>query len=255
MPEELQIRIQGDASQPTLIYLPGLHGDWTLIPSFRRALGNRARFVEVTYPRTLTWSLEDYAANLEAALAQNGITRGWILAESFGSQVLWPMVAREKFQIQGIVLAGGFVKHPIRSAVRFAEKCGRGIPLRWLVFIMFSYAKIARYRYRRSPETQASIQEFIARRSVEPDRQAAVYRLRLIAGSDFREVAKSTRIPIHAITGGIDPIVPWFIVRSWLRRNCPALREYEIMWRADHNVLSTAANASADLVVRWMKQS
>src|SRR6185312_6790167 len=118
MPEELQIRIQGDASQPTLIYLPGLHGDWTLIPSFRRALGNRARFVEVTYPRTLTWSLEDYAANLEAALAQNGITRGWILAESFGSQVLWPMVAREKFQIQGIVLAGGFVKHPIRSAVR-----------------------------------------------------------------------------------------------------------------------------------------
>jgi len=255
MPEELQIRIQGDASQPTLIYLPGLHGDWTLIPSFRRALGNRARFVEVTYPRTLTWSLEDYAANLEAALAQNGITRGWILAESFGSQVLWPMVAREKFQIQGIVLAGGFVKHPIRSAVRFAEKCGRGIPLRWLVFIMFSYAKIARYRYRRSPETQASIQEFIARRSVELDRQAAVYRLRLIAGSDFREVAKSTRIPIHAITGGIDPIVPWFIVRSWLRRNCPALREYEIMWRADHNVLSTAANASADLVVRWMKQS
>jgi len=255
MPEELQIRIQGDTSQPTLIYLPGLHGDWTLIPSFRRALGNRARFVEVTYPRTLTWSLEDYAANLEAALAQNGITRGWILAESFGSQVLWPMVAREKFQIQGIVLAGGFVKHPIRSAVRFAEKCGRGIPLRWLVFIMFSYAKIARYRYRRSPETQASIQEFIARRSVEPDRQAAVYRLRLIAGSDFREVAKSTRIPIHAITGGIDPIVPWFIVRSWLRRNCPALREYEIMWRADHNVLSTAANASADLVVRWMKQS
>ena len=116
---------------------------------------------------------------------------------------------------------------------------------------MFGYAKIARYRYRRSPETAASIQEFIARRT-ELDRQAAVHRLRLIAASDFCEVAKSTKIPLFAITGGIDPIVPWFCVRHWLRRNCPALRDYKIMWRADHNVLSTAANASADQVVQWM---
>src|SRR6185437_5820884 len=100
MEEQLQLRIQGDASQPTLIYLPGLHGDWTLIPSFKRALGNRARFVEVTYPRTLTWSLDDYAAGVEAALREKGITRGWILAESFGSQILWPVVTRGKFQIE-----------------------------------------------------------------------------------------------------------------------------------------------------------
>ena len=31
MPEKLEIRIHGDASRPTLVYLPGLHGDWTLI--------------------------------------------------------------------------------------------------------------------------------------------------------------------------------------------------------------------------------
>jgi len=251
MAEQLQLRIHGEGSLPTLIYLPGLHGDWTLIPSFKRALGNRARFVEVTYPRTLTWSLDDYAVNLEAALAEQGLTRGWILAESFSSQVLWPMVARGKFQIQGIILAGGFVRHPVYAGVRLAEKIGRGIPLSLLTRIMFGYAKIARHRYRRSPETGASIQEFIARRT-ELDRQAAVHRLRLIAASDFRDIAKATRIPIFALTGVLDPIVPWFFVRSWLRRNCPALREYKINWRADHNVLSTAANASADQVIRWM---
>jgi pimeloyl-ACP methyl ester carboxylesterase len=254
MEEQLQLRVQGEVPQPTLIYLPGLHGDWTLIPSFKRALGNRARFVDITYPRTLTWSLEDYAANLETALAEQGITRGWILAESFGSQILWSMVERGKFQIEGIILAGGFVKHPIRAGVRFAEKCGRGIPLRWLIWIMFTYAKIARYRYRHSPETRASIQEFIARRT-ELDRQAAIHRLRLIAASDFRDIAKSTKIPVFAITGAMDPIVPWFSVRSWLRRNCLTLREYKIIWRADHNVLSTAARASADQVVQWMKHS
>jgi pimeloyl-ACP methyl ester carboxylesterase len=255
MEEQIQLRVDGEASQPTLIYLPGLHGDWTLIPNFQRALANRVRFVVTTYPRTLTWSLDDYAAGVESALAEKGITRGWILAESFGSQVLWPMVGRGKFQIEGIILAGGFVKHPVRAGVRLAEGCLGGMPLRWLVWIMFTYARIARYRYRHLPETGASIREFIDRRSDKTDHQAMVYRLRLIAASDFRGVAKTTKIPIFAITGAIDPIVPWFWVRSWLRRHCPALREYKIIWPADHNILSTTPKASADQVVRWMNSA
>ena len=46
MPEQLEIRIHGDGSLPTLIYLPGLHGNWTLVGNFRRALNGRLRFVE-----------------------------------------------------------------------------------------------------------------------------------------------------------------------------------------------------------------
>jgi pimeloyl-ACP methyl ester carboxylesterase len=251
MPEELQLRIYGDASQPTLIYLPGLHGDWTLVGSFRRALANRVRFVEFAYPRTLDWSLEDYASNVENALAEKGISRGWLLGESFGSQVVWPMVARGRVQIEGVILAGGFVRHPIRAGVRFAERTGRGISLSLLTRIIFGYAKVARFRYRHSPETRADIQEFINRRT-ELDRQAAVHRLRLIAQSDFCAVARAAQLPIYAITGVLDPIVPWIFVRPWLRRNCPALREYKILWRADHNVLGTAADASAEQVVRWI---
>src|SRR6266581_8830244 len=121
MPEELQIRTHGPDSLPTLVYLPGLHGDWTLIGSFRRALASRVRFVEITYPRTLTWSLEDYAAGVEAELSRHSITRGWLLAESFSSQVLWPLLARKRFQTEGVVLAGGFVRHPMIWGVRFAE--------------------------------------------------------------------------------------------------------------------------------------
>ena len=81
------MRVYGPPTQqPTLIYLPGLHGDWTLVSGFRRALAGRVRFVETTYPRTLTWSLEDYAAGIEAGLAERGISRGWLLGESFSSQ-------------------------------------------------------------------------------------------------------------------------------------------------------------------------
>jgi hypothetical protein len=61
MSEQLQMRIYGDVSLPALVYLPGLHGDWTLIPSFRNALEMKVRFVEMTYPRTLAWPIQDYA--------------------------------------------------------------------------------------------------------------------------------------------------------------------------------------------------
>ena len=122
MEDQLQLRIYGDASLPTLIYLPGMHGDWTLIGGFRKAVLGKVRFVEMTYPRTTTWSLDDHAAAIEDALAQNGITSGWLLAESFGSQPMWAMIARGKFQAQGIILAGGFVRHAGHRFMRFMEK-------------------------------------------------------------------------------------------------------------------------------------
>ena len=121
--EKLELRIHGDKSLPTLIYLPGLHGDWTLVGSFRSALRGRVRFVEVAYPRTLTWSLEDYAAGVETALAGQAIHRGWLLGESFSSQVVWPVLARSRFQVEGVVLAGGFVRHRCAGLLPWRGDC------------------------------------------------------------------------------------------------------------------------------------
>ena len=249
--ESVRLRVYGDAGLPTLVYLPGLHGDWTLIGGFRTALRDRVRFVEMTYPRTLTWTLDDYAAAIEKALAEQGITSGWLLGESFGSQVLWALVARQKFSAPGVILAGGFVRHPIQFLVRLAERVGSGLPLRWITHVLFGYARVARYRFRNSPGTLAGIQEFIERRT-ELDRQAAIHRLRLIAGSNHCEVASQSRLPVFALTGLFDPVVPWIFVRHWLHRNCAALRQYQVILSADHNVLATAPQRSADQVVAWM---
>ena len=249
--EKLEMRVYGDGSLPTLIYLPGLHGDWTLVGSFRRALGGRVRFVEMTYPRTLEWSLDDYAAAVETELAGRGITRSWLLGESFGSQVLWGLVARSRLQIEGLILAGGFVRHPMRWGVRLAERVSGGISLGLLTRVLFGYAKVARFRYRHSPEVQANIQEFIDRRTAL-DLQAAKHRLHLIAQNDLRPVARQADMPVYGLTGLIDPVVPWWWVRPWLRKNCPTLREYRFVWSADHNVLGTGSKAAAEHVVRWM---
>jgi pimeloyl-ACP methyl ester carboxylesterase len=254
MAEELQLRIHGSDSLPTLVYLPGLHGDWTLIGRFRKALGGRVRFAEITYPRTLTWSLEDYAAGAETELARHGITRGWLLGESFSSQVVWPLLSRKRFQTGGVILAGGFVHHPIRWGVRLAEYCCGAISLGLLTRILFGYARIARFRNRHSPEARAALDEFLARRT-RLDQQAVKHRLHLLGRNDPREIAKAANVPVYAITGLFDPIVPWFWVRRWLKKNCPALREYRIVAHSDHNVLGNAPQAAAEYVIGWMTGS
>jgi len=252
-PETVQIRIHHSDASPTLIYLPGLHGDWTLVGSFRKTLGERVRFVEITYPRTLEWSLDDYARGVEEALKASGISGGWLLAESFGSQIAWPLLAHGKINFEGLILAGGFVRHPMRWGARLLERVVGEISLSCIALILFGYARVARLRYRRSPETLADLNEFIARRT-DLDRQAARHRLQLVAQNDARPIAQSTRTPIYALTGSVDPIVPWFLVRPWLRRHCPVLREYKVIWRADHNVLSTAPVASVEQVLKWMTE-
>src|SRR5437868_5119820 len=110
--EEVQIRVHGAPSSAiTLVHLPGVHGDWTLIGGFRRALAGRVCFVEVAYPRTTSWSLDDYAQGVEAALRKRGVLRGWLLGESFGSQVAWAMLEQNVFQAEGLILAGGFARY------------------------------------------------------------------------------------------------------------------------------------------------
>jgi pimeloyl-ACP methyl ester carboxylesterase len=251
MDEELQLRIHGEASLPTLIYLPGLHGDWTIIGGFRHAIGGKVRLVEFTYPRTLTWSLDDYAAAVETALAENGVTGGWLLGESFSSQVVWAMVARGKFPARGVILAGGFVKYPLHRGIRLAEKITGRISTALLVRIIFGYAKLARIRYRHSPQAVAAIDEFVSRRT-ELDRRAAQHRLHLVAENDPRPVARQSTLPVFGLSGFFDPIVPWPRVRRWLRNNCPALRDYKVITKADHNVLSTAPREASQQILQWI---
>ncbi len=250
--ERLKLRIYGDPASPqTLIYLPGLHGDWTLIAAFRSALRGRARFVEMTYPRTLSWTLEDYAAAVEQALADHGIEHGWLLGESFGSQLVWPLISRNHFRVDGVILAGGFVRHPMIWAVRMAERlCGR-ISLRLLTRILFGYAKIARFRFRREPQVLTGLDEFISRRT-ELDRQAATHRLHLIARHEPGPCARQIQVPLFCLSGWLDPVVPWIFVRRWLKSNCSNLRDFKIIGHADHNVLGTGARASAEQILQWI---
>jgi pimeloyl-ACP methyl ester carboxylesterase len=251
-PHELRIRIHGPASSPTIVYLPGLHGDWTLIGSFRKVIGKRVRFIEVGYPDTLTWSLEEHAVALENALRDQGVSRAWLLGESFGSQVAWALISRHCFPIDGLILAGGFVRHPAPWAANLSAWFGTWIPIALTRTLLRGYARLARWRFRRHPETADCIWKYVDA-FTENRRKALVHRLRLVAQNDFRIAARQMDQPVFALSGFWDPVVAWVPVRAWLKRNCPSLGDYKILRRADHNVLGTGADAAAKLVLRWMR--
>jgi pimeloyl-ACP methyl ester carboxylesterase len=254
--EQLQIRIFGNDTLPALIYLPGLHGDWTLATGFRAALKQRVRFVEITYPRSLTWSITQYTAAIRNALLGSGITHGWLIGESFGSQFAWELSASHSqggfgFKVDGIFLAGGFAKHPWTQGPRLMRWLGGKTP-QWRYSLGLKiYAKYARFRHRHTPDTLASIGEFVSRRTVL-DRQAMQWRLKLLDEYDPRPIARQTQVPVYYLAGLIDPLVPYPLVRLWLRRNCPGYRAGKTLWLADHNVLATSPARAADLIINWM---
>lgn len=255
MTEELQTRVFGDASLPALIYLPGLHGDRTLVGSFRAALKGRVRFVEITYPRTLTWTIEDYAAEIEKALLRCGIEHVWLLGESFGSQPAWGLVARSacgsQFKVDGLILAAGFVRHPIPWGASFLRRVGSLFPqtLHRLTMGIFAWYRCLFHGL--TPEARENSREFMARRT-PLDRKAMSHRLDLISSYDPRPIARDCRIPIFYLAGMIDLLVPWPRVRRWLRRNCPGYRGGRTILFADHNVLASASRTSAEQVLKWI---
>lgn len=255
--EYLQIRLYGKESLPALLYCPGIHGDWTLVSSFRAAIRERVRFVEFTYPRSLDWTLEDYAATVLSVVREHGVQQGWLLGESFGSQVVWAMLKQLQidpglFQVQGLVLAGGFVQHPAIWGVHLAQKIWNHTPLWCMQQFLRIYQFYARFRHRHAPETLASMAEFVARRTAL-DHQAVGCRFGLIAAHDPRPLASSMKIPVYYLSGALDPIVPWPWVRYWLQRNCPGYQGSRIIFPADHNVLGTAPRAAAKQILDWMR--
>ncbi len=118
---------------------------------------------------------------------------------------------------------------------------------------LFVYARYARFRHRRAPETLASIQEFVRHRQAPGDQQAIRRRLTLVGGHDPRSVARQTQIPVFALAGLVDPLVPNAVVWRWLKKNCPGYRGSRMIWRADHNVLATAPKPAADQVEHWVQ--
>ncbi len=260
--ERLHLRVHGAAGQPTLIHLPGLHGDWTLLAPFRHALNRRARFVETAYPHAPGWQLADYAAAIESVLLEHSITSGWLLGESFSSQIAWAFLERQqhagnaaRFRIDGLILVGGFVRHPWPWGVRLAHAASRRASVRFIRRACTFYARTMSKRFGHCSGADDEFAQFIENRASDPDRHAITRRYLLIAGNHPAATARATRLPVFHLSGAWDPIVPWWRVRPWLRQHCPGYRGSRIIWSGDHNILLSAPEKSAEQILAWVKET
>jgi pimeloyl-ACP methyl ester carboxylesterase len=253
---KLQMRTDGDPSRPALIYLPGIHGDWTLLTGFRELAVKKYFLVQFIYPRTLSWSLEDYARAVAKALAEAGIAGGWVLAESYSSQVAWAWLKLAEegpllFRFDGIILAGGFVRYPIQISLGAARAFFAIAPWRLWKFLFWVYLRYSGFRHRNAPGAACSGQEFVERRT-PLDIAAIRARLRLIAESDLRPIAARANCPVYLLAGTIDPIVLVRPVLRWLRQNCANFKGHRIIWPADHNVLGTEPAKALAQIDEWL---
>lgn len=255
MEDPWQLRVhpaRTGAGAPVLVYLPGLHGDWTLVGPFRTALAGRATLAEFTYARTLDASLAEYARAVTSRLRAQGLERGWLLAESFGSQVAWAILAEAEtgFAVEGVILAGGFVRYGQPGLARLGQRALRSVPAERLRRALRGYVWVVRGLRHRSKAFAADLEEFLARRS-ERDKLAAAHRLGLLAAADWRPLVRQLRLPVFHLAGFFDPIVPPWPVRHWLRRHCPGFGGARMIFASDHNVLSSAPRAAVAQVLAW----
>jgi len=253
--EVLQIRVHGSPELPTLIYLPGTHGDWSLIAGLRNRLLPGFCFVEFTYLRTTRWTLADYASHIRAALTAHHIRQGWLLGESFGSQIAWLLadVSPAGFKCQGIILAGGFGRHPFPWGIDFAIwSCKKLITNEArMQQVMKSYTRWVRWFYEATVERETSVHDFIQRRTPE-DGWAASHRLKLIRDNHPQALGFRFEVPVLSLSGFWDALVPWYLVTPWLKRHCPGYRESKLILSADHNVLFSAPTKSARTIREWL---
>ena len=259
MNEALQVRVHHAGARPTLIYLPGIHGDWTLAGRFRRALGERAGFIEFTYPRSRDWNLEDYAEAVVQSLESRGVAGGWLIGESFSSQVAWAIVARQAqanltiggFSVDGLILAGGFVRYPYAWEVRTGIWTHDYLPDACWRFGFSILVRAARWLAGADPATEADVAEFVARRTPE-DRAAIRRRMEILLERDVRPVARTARMPVYQLTARGDFIVPWRPVRRWLRAECPGYRETRVVPFSSHSVLFSRPALAAGQILTWI---
>jgi pimeloyl-ACP methyl ester carboxylesterase len=252
---KLEARFAPNAGKATLVYLPGIHGDWTLFASFRQLAAPSFQLFEVTYPRA-NWGLNDYSSALESELLNAGLSRVWLLAESFSSQVAWDLARRcagadSPLKIEGIILAGGFIRYPSAWRLSLAASLFRFAPALCWNLLFWIYGRYAIFRHRNAPETRAAVAEFIRRRTPE-DLAAIEQRIKLVATNDPSATVRTVGCPVFLLAGGIDPIVPVRHVLKWLQQHCPSFAGHKVIRRADHNVLGTAPRQSLEQIISWI---
>lgn len=251
---ELAWRVSGPPEAPVLIYVPGIHGDWTPMWRIRELLNQKLRLVEIAYPRAPEWSLDDYTARLFDLFESQNIASAHLLAESFGSLVGWDFALKHPGRVRSLILAGGFCSTPGRLRVAMAWLFQKLVPSALLDRMIDCY--LVFLIRKRLPKDAFSPEDFFPSSRTRRGHQAIARRLEIIKRTDVRKLLGGLRLPILYLGGSLDLVVP---VRREIRclsrnlhENC-AFRPV-LLKGAPHAIVPARFREVTGLITDWIAE-
>lgn len=248
-------RVSGRAEAPVVVYLPGVHGDWTAQTAARPVLTQGLRLIEVAYPRTAAWNLEEFASALGALLDELGQRRVHLVGDSFGSLVAWQFALHDPQRVRSLVLVGGFCQPP---RFRLAASAGLALhlmPTPLLELGITAYVNYCRSWRGRCFDLDDGTTPYAATRTLA-GRVATARRMAIIQQTDFRSQLHRVSFPVRYVGGAWDRIVP---VRREVRTlNTqlaePCRFESHLIPRAPHAIIATHPLETAQRIAAWLAE-
>ena len=249
--EELVHQESGDRQATPVLYLPGVHGDWTPQLAARPLLSREFRFIETAYPRIETWSIEDFARALKRLLDDLGIESAHIVGESFGSLVMWQFGLANPERVRSFTLVGGFCRPPRFRVAAAASAALKSMPTSVLESIIDRY--VARRSALGEERESFDIGAYPAARTLQ-GRRATANRMSIIQASDFTVRLKEIESPVRYLGGANDIVVPVRREIATLLAHLPPHCDFrsELVAGAPHAMIPSHAQEIVDHLRRWV---
>ncbi len=226
---------------PTLVLLPGLHGNGVLFRPLLESLPSAVTAIVVSYPEHQPLGYRELLPIVLAALPTSGPFV--LLGESFSGPLAILAAATRPRGLVGVVLCGSFVRNPHPCIPSWAAVLVR--PWQFRLFPRFSRWKALLSGYS-TEALRELIQEALSR--VAPAVLAC--RVREVLRADVTRELASCTVPVLYLRGTNDWVVPAWNVAS-VRRCCPQLQVAE--FPAPHLVLQVATAPALEVILRMLR--
>lgn len=245
----------GKKTGPPLVYLPGVHGDWTAQGRARPILSRDFHLIETAYPRIETWSIDDFAAALKDLLDSLGIESTHLVGESFGSLVAWKFGIAHPERVRSFTLVGGFARPPRLGVAAAAASALRVIPTSMLESAIDLYVA-GKSALGQQRDSFADLGAYPAART-ERGQRAVANRMRIIQKTDFRDQLEMVRFPVRYVGGARDIVVPVRREIATLDTHLPPHCDFqsELVAGAPHTLIASHPEETAEYISRWARDA
>ncbi len=252
--DELLYRVSGEEHATPVVYLPGVHGDWTPQAAAGPILAERFRLVEVTYPKKPHWSIGDYMNAVVSLFDRLEIDSAHVIAESFGSLVGWELGLEHPSRVRSMMIVGGFCQPPGPPKVLLAKWGLSLLPTEVFERGVNAYVSIRKLQGKLvRPEMEVDLPYAAVRTDL--GLSATIQRFELLGRMDFRHQLHDLRIPVRYIGGEKDLIVP---VKREIETLAEILAEEagfesRLIPGAPHMIIASHAEETAGQLVDWIE--